>query len=77
MRLLSTHSPATKEFISDYDIPKYAILSHTWEAGEEVTYQEWQAQDNVSISHKTGFIKIEAFRAKALRDGFDWIWVDT
>jgi len=77
MRLLSTHTHAFQEFISDYDIPKYAILSHTWEAGEEVTYQEWQAQDNVSISHKKGFIKIEAFRAEALRDGFDWVWVDT
>jgi hypothetical protein len=42
MRLLERNSAGqlslTKDFIGN-DIPKYAILSHTWGAGtEEVTY---------------------------------------
>ncbi|KAH8726137.1 hypothetical protein GQ44DRAFT_739261 [Phaeosphaeriaceae sp. PMI808] len=44
MRLLlrsdSGELSLTKDFISDDTIPPYAILSHTWEDGEEVTFRD-------------------------------------
>ncbi|KAF5363021.1 hypothetical protein D9758_012657 [Tetrapyrgos nigripes] len=39
MRLLNTKTLRVREFLTD--IPRYAILSHTWEA-EEVTFQDIQ-----------------------------------
>ena len=30
----------TEYFVNDDEIPPYAILSHTWVAGEEVVYEE-------------------------------------
>jgi hypothetical protein len=30
----------TKEFLGDDIIPPYAILSHTWREGEEVTFKD-------------------------------------
>jgi hypothetical protein len=45
MRLINTHTLVFEEFIGRC-IPRYAILSHTWEE-EEVTYEEY-----VSGNHK-------------------------
>ncbi|KAH7071137.1 hypothetical protein BKA63DRAFT_535114 [Paraphoma chrysanthemicola] len=39
MRLINTRTLALEEFIGR-EIPKYAILSHTWE-GQEVTYDDY------------------------------------
>jgi len=80
MRLLNVRSGLMKDFASDDDIPlKYAILSHTWEADQEVSFQEWENRNvkGVDISHKRGFVKIEQFREQAARDGFAWVWIDT
>ncbi|TEY66937.1 hypothetical protein BOTCAL_0130g00120 [Botryotinia calthae] len=40
MRLINTTTYEFSEFHGD-DIPKYAILSHTWE-NDEVSFQEWE-----------------------------------
>ena len=44
MRLLKRSNAGelglTKYFVNDDEIPPYAILSHTWMAGEEVVYEE-------------------------------------
>ena len=77
MRLLNVHSGLMRDFISDDDIPEYAILSHTWDADQEVSFQQWENRDTSDISHRIGFAKIEQFRAQAARDGFRWVWVDT
>ncbi len=77
MRLLNTHSRLMRDFVSDGDIPRYAILSHTWEADQEVGFQEWENQQDVDITQKKGFVKIEQFRAQAVSDGFEWVWIDT
>jgi hypothetical protein len=58
------------------DIPKYAILSHTWEQdnSEEVTYAEvisGTGQD------KRGFEKISFCGEQARQDGLPYFWVDT
>ncbi|KAK4226012.1 hypothetical protein QBC38DRAFT_240783 [Podospora fimiseda] len=81
MRLLNTESFKLHEFISDDSIPRYSILSHTWEAGQEVSYQEWEAytspRGDEEVEKKTGFVKIRRFCIEALCDGFQWVWVDT
>ena len=77
MRLLNVVSGLLRNFVTDDDIPEYAILSHTWEADQEVSFQQWESRHQTEISDKTGFIKIAQFRVQAARDGFGWIWVDT
>ncbi|KAK0638509.1 heterokaryon incompatibility protein-domain-containing protein [Cercophora newfieldiana] len=77
MRLLNANSGLMQDFISDDDIPEYAILSHTWETGQEVTFRQWEDRHISDISIKSGFVKIENFCAQAARDGFEWVWVDT
>jgi len=76
MRLLNTHSGLMREF-SDDDIPEYSILSHTWESEQEVSFRQWEDNKTSDIGQKSGFVKIESFRAQAARDGFEWVWVDT
>ncbi|KAI9154793.1 putative het domain-containing protein [Paramyrothecium foliicola] len=61
------------------EIPRYAILTHTWD-GQEVTYQDWltwKKTQNTAISQRQGFRKILGACEKALRDKLDWIWIDT
>ena len=41
MRLLDTTSLELEEFVGD-SVPRYAILSHTWVAGEEISFHEFQ-----------------------------------
>ncbi|RWA04144.1 hypothetical protein EKO27_g10961 [Xylaria grammica] len=56
MRLINTRSLDLEEFVGSA-IPKYAILSHTWEEGE-VTFQEWHDRD--TAARKPGYRKIVA-----------------
>lgn len=74
MRLINVHSFAFKEFFGK-NIPKYAILSHTWIDGEEVTLQDWGHLG--PASRKAGFYKIQGACHKARAHGLDWLWVDT
>jgi hypothetical protein len=55
------------------DIPKYAILSHRWEA-EEVTFEDLQ---NGTGTKKAGYEKIRFCGEQARRDGLEYFWVDT
>ncbi|KAK0644003.1 heterokaryon incompatibility protein-domain-containing protein [Cercophora newfieldiana] len=78
MRLLNTATCDLKEYISDTDIPKYAILSHTW--GEhEVSLAQWQNRHSLPIGHEgmQGAAKIAACCEQAAAAGFEWVWVDT
>ena len=64
----------TKEFVGDDIVPPYAILSHTWSEGEEVTFEdliEGTGQD------KAGYNKIRFCGQQAERDGLQYFWVDT
>lgn len=54
--------------------PPYAILSHTWLEGQEVTYQEMRAGTG---RNKTGFNKIRFCGERAVVDGLQYFWVDT
>jgi hypothetical protein len=78
MRLLELNSDGEasllKNFIGD-DIPRYAILSHTWGVdGEEVTYKD--LMDGTGKS-KAGYNKIRFCGEQARRDGLQYFWVDT
>jgi ankyrin repeat protein len=57
------------------DIPRYAVLSHTWgEDDEEYTFEDW---NNDTGKTKAGYYKIRSCGQRALNDGFNHFWVDT
>jgi hypothetical protein len=73
MRLINTRTLALEEFFGD-QIPKYAILSHTWRE-DEVTYQDWH--DGHRRSYKKGYQKIQAACLVAQQNSIEHLWVDT
>jgi hypothetical protein len=77
MRLLSTHNWTLKEFLSDYEVPPYTILSHTWDE-DEVTFQQWEslAISDIAtsdINSMKGYQKVKRFGQKAASHGFNWV----
>ncbi|KAF5333987.1 hypothetical protein D9758_017522 [Tetrapyrgos nigripes] len=72
MRLLNTNTLKLAEFYAD--IPRYAILSHTWEK-EEVTFQDIQNLETARL--KAGFVKVWNACARARDYDFEWIWIDS
>src|SRR5947207_7099939 len=78
MRLLECNSTGefilTKNFVGDDEIPPYAILSHTWKEGREVTFRDLM---NGAGKGKTGYGKIRFCGEQAKRDGLQYFWVDT
>ncbi|KAI1494902.1 heterokaryon incompatibility protein-domain-containing protein [Biscogniauxia mediterranea] len=74
MRLVNARTRKLEEFVGD-NIPKYAILSHTWiEGKKEVTFQEIETPE---ARTKPGYAKIQQASNLALADGFQYVWVDT
>ncbi|KAH7380133.1 hypothetical protein BKA66DRAFT_571209 [Pyrenochaeta sp. MPI-SDFR-AT-0127] len=78
MRLLQIQQDGslilTKDLIGDGERPAYAILSHTWTEGEEVSFDEFV---NNTGHDKAGYNKIRFCAQQALRDGLRYFWVDT
>ena len=80
MRLLKSDNTGefslTKYLVSDRDdIPRYAILSHTWGADtEEVSFKD--IMDGTGMS-KPGYDKIRFCGKQAERDGLQYFWIDT
>jgi hypothetical protein len=72
MRLLHTTDLTLRSFYGD--IPKYAILSHTWAEDEEVSYKELVKRRSLM---KTGWVKIQNFCKLVAGKGYDWCWIDT
>jgi hypothetical protein len=73
MRLINASTRRVHEFLSNDNIPDFAILSHTWE-GEECTLQQ---MEDPNVTSRLGFAKIKLSCEQALRDGLQWVWVDT
>ncbi|KAK7177499.1 phosphorylase superfamily protein [Paraphaeosphaeria sporulosa] len=77
MRLLEIRPDGTlsltKDFMKDEEVPAYAILSHTWVAGKEVTFDEFTA----GVGHEAGYNKIRFCARQAEHDGLRYFWVDT
>ncbi|EMD65035.1 hypothetical protein COCSADRAFT_317254 [Bipolaris sorokiniana ND90Pr] len=83
MRLLYTTSDGgigwTADLIGD-KIPSYAILSHTWKEGQEVTFADLKDLDNaagVETRRKEGYQKLLFCAQQAKQDGLKYFWVDT
>ncbi|KAF4472623.1 het domain-containing [Fusarium albosuccineum] len=73
MRLVNARTLQLEEFFGE-GIPKYAILSHTWVDGQEVTFQEFSTE---KARDKSGWAKIEKTALLALEDGLEHVWIDT
>ncbi|KAI1272262.1 HET-domain-containing protein [Xylaria sp. FL0933] len=85
MRLIDVKTLQLKEFF--HNIPKYAILSHTW-GSEEVTFQDYLLVTDGSshlhaharineIKRRAGFTKIIGACKRAQADNLAWLWCDT
>lgn len=76
MWLLDTKTLELHEFIGS-TVPPYAILSHVWGA-DEVSFTEMKkAKHRDAAKKKSGFSKIEGICTQAVRDGYQWAWVDS
>ena len=78
MRLLKHNNTGefslTRDLVKD-EIPRYAILSHTWgEDTEEVSFKDMM--DGTGTS-KPGYDKIQFCGEQARRDGLQYFWIDT
>ncbi|CAN9205591.1 unnamed protein product [Alternaria alternata] len=78
MRLLEIQHDGTialtEDLIGAGNVPAYAILSHTWLPGQEVTFDEF----NRGLGRdKAGFDKIRFCAQQAQGDGLRYVWVDT
>ncbi|KAJ1324374.1 HET domain-containing protein [Microdochium nivale] len=87
MRLVDTATVQVVE-INGLELPAYAILSHTWVAGQEVSLQEmqalsrsrWSPRDahaSIAIRAKTGYAKIKRCAEYVASHGFRYVWIDT
>ncbi|KAF5591842.1 ankyrin repeat-containing protein [Fusarium pseudocircinatum] len=72
MRLVNAQT-IQLEFITDDNVPDYAILSHTWEQ-EEVLFHD-MGRDSAQL--KKGYAKLESCCRVARENGFEYIWDDT
>jgi hypothetical protein len=72
MRLLESSTLQIKEF-SNTSPPPYVILSHTW-GSEELSFQDIQ---HSPVKVGKGFQKIQKCCTQAVRDGYQWVWIDT
>jgi hypothetical protein len=76
MRLLDTRTLEIHEFLGDIEsqqFPRYAILSHTWGEGE-CSLRDMSLPE---VTQKAGFKKIKFCCDQAVKDGLQWVWVDT
>jgi hypothetical protein len=78
MRLLTCSDAGelglTEDLMDDDSIPSYAILSHTWQHGQEVTFEDFK---NDTGKDKAGYDKIRFCGEQARRDELSRFWVDT
>lgn len=63
-----------KTFEDGANVPPYAILSHTWERGGEITFTDLQRKD---YKDKAGYQKICFCGTQARKDEIQFFWVDT
>lgn len=75
MHLLNVDTLKLETFY-DEQVPKYAILSHTW-GEEEVTFADIQDPTSDRTTSLAGFDKIRRTCEQARADGYSYAWVDT
>ena len=75
MWLLNVDTYALEEFATS-ELPRYAILSHTW-GKEEVSFRDMTQCPLDDIRPKAGFRKIELTCRQAKDNALKYAWVDT
>ena len=78
MRLLNCWS-LTLKYFWEHELPRYAILSHRWldNNDEEISFEDIQSLSRETTQKKRGFKKIQQCCEQAIKDGIEWVWVDT
>jgi hypothetical protein len=77
MRLIHTETLKLESILHTENTP-YAILSHTWNTGEEVTFQEFSSADSPgNFPDNAGMQKILNTCKLAKDEKVDYAWVDT
>lgn len=80
MRLLNTKTLELSRLFTPSEVPDYVILSHRWSI-EEVTFADISKAPISDVESQTrikaGFAKIQGACNRALKDGYEWIWIDT
>jgi len=75
MRLIDVETLRLRTFVGE-NIPKYAILSHTWGPEvEEVSFQDILTGNLEGLGNGTHKLKGCCLQAK--RDGLGYVWIDT
>jgi hypothetical protein len=76
MRLLQRLQDGAFELtlVNNEHPPPYAILSHTWTEGQEVTHNEIVTGGG---KKKTGYDKLRFCAEQAATDGYQYFWIDT
>jgi len=81
MRLLNFQTDGTISLCNisqTRECPAYAILSHTWDADdEEVHFSEFQSLPREELESRKGYRKATAAMSQAIKDGYDYFWIDT
>jgi hypothetical protein len=82
MRLLKSSNSGelclTGDLMDEELLPPYAILSHTWQHGHEVIFDDFENRLVTSKAmRKKGYDKILFCAQQAKRDNLDHVWVDT
>ncbi|KAL8382912.1 hypothetical protein RB595_006607 [Gaeumannomyces hyphopodioides] len=75
MYLINTKTYRLEQFQDPAEVPKYAILSHTW-GKDEVLFKDMQ-QEPFSANAKKGYGKVEGMCKQALAHGHDYAWIDS
>ncbi|KAF5364831.1 hypothetical protein D9758_009362 [Tetrapyrgos nigripes] len=75
-RLINTHTLKLVDFSENDVIPPYAILSHKWCHGHEISYQDY-LDPRPKTKMKVGYRKIQSACTRARLDGLNFIWIDT
>jgi Heterokaryon incompatibility protein (HET) len=76
MRLLRRDNLDFEEFEDEDTIPRYIILSHYWEQGQEISFQDMKERTQQTMN-KSGFKKITKAAQMAKSASVDYIWIDT
>ena len=75
MRLINAHTLKLEEFLNEKGKP-YAILSHRWGNGE-MSLLDMQSLPIDEPAESRGFVKIKYACEQAVKDGHEYVWVDT
>jgi len=77
MRLLKLQGDRISITKFDKNPPKYAILSHTWDAAEDEVLYGDLAQEEEEAKNKRGYEKIEFCAKQTASHNLEYFWIDT